>query len=178
MSVLSAAVIIVGALCLLDLLLTLGVIRRLRDQAAMFDRIRSGEQPLLGLAAGKTPAPFKATSAEGAAVRGPAGLSLVAFFAASCPACPKRVPAFAEYLRTHRIGRDEALAVVTGQTAESVAYLGDLAAVANVCIQPHDGSVGQAFGVQRFPAFFLLDADGTIVASGYDPAALPVLAAA
>jgi hypothetical protein len=55
---------------------------------------------------------------------------VVAFFSASCAVCPKRVPAFVDYVREHPVGRNEVIA----QASESVPYLADLTEVARVCV--------------------------------------------
>lgn len=177
MAVLIGAVVIVGALCLLDLLLTFGVIRRLREHTQMLARNSPDTLGAIGLAAGEAPEAFTATDGEGAAVDGPSGLRVVAVFSTSCSICPKRAPAFVDYVRAHLVGRDEVLAVVVGQSAESVPYLADLTQVARVCTEPPDGPIGHAFAVRGYPAFFALDAAGTVLWSGYDPAALPAPAA-
>jgi len=171
--VLIGAVAVVGVLCLIDLLLTFGVIRRLREHTAMLARYQPGVDQVTGLTAGGAPEAFTATDNEGAVVQGPPGLSVVAFFSASCSVCPKRVPAFIDYLREHPVGRSEVLAVVIAPASESVPYLADLAEVARVCAEPPGGAVERAFAVQAFPAFFVLDAAGTVRGSSYDPAALP-----
>jgi hypothetical protein len=177
MPVLIGAVVIVGALCLLDLLLTFGVIRRLREHTEMLARSQPGDLGAIGLTAGESPGTFAATDRDGAAVRGPSGLRVVAVFSTSCSICPKRAPAFVDYVRQHLVGRDEVLAVVVGQSAESVPYLADLADVARVCTESAGGPIGRAFAVRGYPAFFALDAAGTVRWSGYDPATLPAPAA-
>lgn len=177
MAVLIAAVVIVGALCLLDLLLTFGVIRRLREHTELLARSQPAGVDVIGLPAGTAPPAFTATDGDGAAVRGPSGLRVVAFFSTSCSICPKRAPAFVDYVRGHPVGRDEVLAVVVGQTAESVPYMADLTDVARVCTESADGALERSFAVRGFPAFFVLDAGGTVLWSGYDPAALPAPAA-
>jgi hypothetical protein len=173
MAVLIGAVVVVGALCLLDLLLTFGVIRRLREHTEMLARMQHGGTDVIGLPAGKAPESFTATDNEGVAVRGPSGLSVVAFFSTTCSVCPKRAPAFTDYAREHLVGRHEVLAVVVGQATQSVPYLADLTEVARVCAEPPDGPIGRAFAVQGYPVFFALDAGGTVLWSGYDPSALP-----
>ena len=184
MPALIAAVAIVGALCLLDLLLTFGVIRRLREHSEMLARSQAGGgaagSGAIGLGAGQAPAAFTATATdggEGVAVPGPSGLTVVAFFSPKCPVCPERAPAFIDYVTAHAVGRAEVLAVIAGQSDEPVPYLADLAAVARISTEPNDGTVGRAFAVRGFPAFFLLDAGGTVLWSGYDPTALPAPAA-
>ena len=64
MTVLVAAVALVGVLCLLDLLLTFGVIRRLREHAELITLGGVPDIPVLGVAVGEQPAPFSATTTE------------------------------------------------------------------------------------------------------------------
>lgn len=181
MTALIGAVIIVGLLCLLDLLLTLGTIRRLREHTMIIGRIRPGGYPVVmgvtALADGASPQPFTAVTTDGVDVTGPAGLSVVGFFSTTCPACPERAPAFTDYLRSYRPGtRDESLVVVIGETDDPPSYLAALAEVAHVCTEAEGGPISLAFGLQAFPAFFVLDAGGNMLTSSYDPAELPAAA--
>jgi hypothetical protein len=181
MPILTAAIIAVGALCLLDLLMTFGVIRRLREHSALLrDRQnRLADRPVITLSPGQIPAPFTAATTDGSALAGPAGLRLVGFFSSSCSACPERVPPFTDYVRANAIGRSEVLAVLlTHDRTTPPPYLDELAQVAQVSMQPDDSQVVDAFRVDGFPAFCLLDADGAVMASGFDPATLPVLSVA
>lgn len=180
MTVLIGAVTIVGVLCLIDLLLTLGTIRRLREHTMIIGRIRQGGYPVVSVSAlgdGASPQQFTAVTTDGVEVGGPAGLSIVAFFSTTCPVCPERAPAFAEYVRSHHGERDKALAVVVGDADESPGYLADLAEVAQVCTEADGGPIGLAFALQAFPAFFVIDAEGAVRGSSYDPAELPIPAA-
>lgn len=176
-----ALIVVVGMLCLLDLVLTFGVIRRLREHSALLrDRpAHSADRPVITLSPGELPESFVATTLDGSALTGPAGLRLVGFFSSSCSACPERVPSFTEYVRANEIDRSEVLAVLLmhDRTAPPD-YLSELELVAQVSAQPDDSAVVDAFNVDGFPAFCLLDADGAVVASGYDPATLPVRSAA
>ncbi|HEY6313856.1 MAG TPA: hypothetical protein VIY52_24065 [Streptosporangiaceae bacterium] len=173
MLILSAAVIVVGALCLTDLLLSFGIIRRLREHTTLLSGLRGAEVPVTGLSAGEVPDSFARVSTDGERLAGPAGLRMAAFFSSSCSACPERVPAFVDYLQANQIGRAGVLAVVLGPPGEPVPYLDRLAEVAQVCVEPDDSELAAAFKVIGYPAFCLLDADGAVLATGYDPAALP-----
>jgi hypothetical protein len=173
MLVLSAAVTIVGILCLLDLLLTFGVIRRLREHTSILAAAAGPAESTIGLASGESPGDFTAATNSGEVMTGAAGLRMVAFFSSWCSACPERVPPFLEYVITHRIGRDSVLAVVAQDSVTPAPYLDRLAEVAQVCVEPSDGEIAKAFQVSGFPAFCLLDADGAITVSGYNPATLP-----
>jgi len=178
MAILVAAIGLVGLLCLADLLLTFGVIRRLREHTEQLAGLRGQDAPVTGLPYGATPEPFTALTASGERLHGPAGLRVVAFFAAGCSACPERVPAFLDYLRVNEVTRDAVLAVITNSEPEPVSYQERLAEVAPVSIEPHDGEVAVAFNVRAFPAFCVLDGAGSVIAMGHEPAALPALAAA
>lgn len=179
MAIMIAAVVLVGVLCLLDLLLTFGVIRRLREHTTLLAALGGPPGALgpgaLGLETGKQPGAFSAVTTSGEVVTQAAQLRMVGFLTSSCSACPERVPPFMEYLSSHRIGRDSVLVVIQGGR---VPYLDQIAEVALVCVEPADGEeVVRAFKVNGSPVFFLLDADGAVAESGYDPAMLPAPAA-
>ncbi len=168
------AVVIVGILCLTDLLLTFGVIRRLREHAAMLnDQSRSHHNPpVTGLATGEKAAPFAVTTTDERLQTGPAGLRLVAFFSTSCSLCPSGCQC-SPVTCGPTASRGDVLAVVLGGPGEPVPYLDELTSVAQVRLESEDGELPTAFKISGFPAFCLLDADGAVLASGYDPAALP-----
>jgi hypothetical protein len=171
-----AAVAVVGALCLLDLLLTFGVIRRLREHTAMLAENRGHGlpgPPVVGLAHGELPGTFAAVTLDGQPVDASAALQVVAFFSTACSICPERVPPFLEYLTTRHIDRPSVLAVVVGDEGKPPPYLESLAGFAQICLEQEDGAVAKAFKVAGYPAFCLLGADGTMLASGYDPQTLP-----
>jgi hypothetical protein len=174
MPILIAIVTLVGVVSLTDLLLTFGVVRRLREHTALLAPLRAGHRPVIGVGVGEAPAPFAAVATDGQPLAGPAGFRAVAFFSSSCSACPERVPPFADYVRANRLGREDVLAVVIGADEEPVPYLEDLAAVALVCREPADGELSKAFAVSGYPAFCLLDADGAVAAADFDPATLPL----
>jgi|HubBroStandDraft_2_1064218.scaffolds.fasta_scaffold263043_1 thiol-disulfide isomerase/thioredoxin len=174
MPILIAAIVVVGGLCLVDLLLTLGVIRRLRVHTDMLAGARAGRPPVTGLETGQLPGAFSAVTTAGDLVSNMTGLRVVAFFSSSCPACPAMVPPFAEYVTSHHVGQDGVLAVVAGSPDAPPPYLAKLAEAAQVHIESAGGDVIRAFDVLAFPAFCLLDVDGAVVASAHDPSALPV----
>jgi hypothetical protein len=176
-AVLVAAVAIVGVLCLLDLLLTFGVIRRLREHTEMITRISVPDVPVIGLAQGDSPAEVAASTTDGAVAGPMAALRLVAFFSTSCSICPERVAPFVEYVTEHQIAKENVLAVVVGPPDQPPAYLDRLAAAAQVSAEADNGALSTAFKVVGYPAFCLLSADGTVRATGYDPAMLPEPAA-
>ncbi len=175
MSILIGAVAIVGALCLLDLLLSFGVIRRLREHTSLLAEASGHGGParaVIDLADGDSPAAFSATTTTGGLVTETSGLRIAAFFSSSCSVCPGTVPPFAEFLASHGISRDVVLAVVQHDEGPLPAYLDELAGVCQVHVEPNGGPVGDAFRVRGYPAFCVLDDDATVLASGYDPASV------
>jgi hypothetical protein len=173
MPILIAAVAVAGGLCLLDLLLTFGVIRRLREHTDIITAARNPTRQASALSAGELPGAFSAVTIDGAPVSGAAGLQLVAVFSSSCSVCPERVSPFADYLDAHGVRRDSVLAVSVGPGSAPAPYLAELAEVAQICVEAEGGEITEAFKVTGFPAFFLLNADGAVAVSGFAPSALP-----
>jgi thiol-disulfide isomerase/thioredoxin len=167
-----AVVTVVGAVCLLDLLLTFGVIRRLREHTEMLASAGPAKPPA-GLSTGELPGTFAAMTTEGDLVHGTTGLRVVAFFASWCTVCPERVPPFAAYLRTYQISRHSVLAVSAGPGDAPPAHLAELVGLAQICAEKDDGELAKAFKVTTFPTFYLLDADGAVTVKDHDPSVLP-----
>lgn len=169
MPVLAAAVAIVGVLCLLNLLLTFGVIRRLREHTQLIANTRAAAPPLTSLVAGEQVDDFTAVATDGESLSGPAGLHVVGFFSSSCSACPERVEPFVNYLAAHRIAPEQALSVLVGADRDTPPYADRLAEASRVCAEPDDGALTKAFKVVGFPAFCVLDSTGALVTASYDP---------
>lgn len=178
MALLASVVAVVGVLCILNLLLTLGVVRRLREHGAMIAAANMTELPVIGLAKSDPVPPFSVVTIDGETLTNESGLRVMAFLSSSCSICPERVGPFADYIRSHRIPRDGVLTVAVGPASEPPPYLDGLADLTKVCVEQDDSGVARAFKVNGFPAFCLLDADGVVLATGYDPTMLPHPAAA
>jgi thiol-disulfide isomerase/thioredoxin len=179
MPFLTAAVVLVGILCVIDLLLSFGIIRRLREQNETLRVMReqaAGVEPDIALPAGAAVGAFAATAVSGVRLSSEDidGRLLVGFFSPGCEPCKERMPQFIEYA-TRFDGRVLAVAAAGfGETADIVARLGE---VAEVMVEEEHGPVHQAFGAKGYPALCLVDGDGTVVASGWEMSALPVPAA-
>lgn len=166
----SYLVALVGALGLVNLVLTVGVVRRQRE---VIRRLREhhellvgrsagpGTPPSLMLAPGRSVDDFEATTVDGAPLSRDrlAGRTLVGFFSAHCSSCREQLPSF--LARAGRIpgGRAQALAVVVGPAEKTADMAARLATVARVVSEVEHGPVGAAFEVEGFPAFALLDGD-------------------
>jgi thiol-disulfide isomerase/thioredoxin len=167
MPVTAALASVALAVCLLDLVLTLGVIRRLRHHTELFSKLSAGGgRPYELLAEGETAGPFEAIATTGEPVSRDrlSGLTLVGAFTPHCSACEERLPAFIDFAKTFGGGRDQVIAVVVGSEDEAEGYRDRLEPVARVVIEPPmSGEIGTALALSSFPAFGVLDQSGTAV---------------
>ncbi|MEV6237008.1 hypothetical protein [Lentzea sp. NPDC051838] len=164
MSMLTAAVVVVGVLCLLDLLLSFGIIRRLRQQNETLRDLRekqSAEEPPIMFTAGAH-VELSDVDVSGA---------LVGFFSPNCEPCKERMPQFIEYATGHR---GKVIAVAAGPAEEVADMVVRLGEVAEVVVEEMGGPLHNAFGTTGYPALCLVDDSRTVVASGWEMSALPV----
>ncbi|MDO3687525.1 TlpA disulfide reductase family protein [Micromonospora sp. C28ISP2-4] len=172
MAYLAAAVIVVGIIGLLNLVLALGVIRRLREHTVRLTALEAGHghghSDGIMLGAGSAVQPFQAVTEDGVTVTrdGLAGPTLVAFFSPDCTPCRERMPQFIRYAAEHPGGRDRVVGVVVSDRAAAGEYVAALSPVARVVVESDGGPLCTAFGVQGFPAISLIDESGVVVASG------------
>lgn len=168
MWLLTAAVVVFGAITMLNLVLTLGVIKRLREQAEQAATSGGGEpnfEPLLN--PGELPAPFTATSVDGEVIEreGPAGLRLVAFVSPLCDMCAAQIPDLLDRATHMPGGRDNVIVVTVGKGDEVAEYGEQFRPVAQVVHETATGPLTRAFKLAGLPAFGLLDADGRLLSS-------------
>jgi hypothetical protein len=173
----TAALIALSLFCLCHLVLTLGLVRRMREHSEVLDRV-AGPPPLVMRPAGEVVDDFAATACDGTPVATDllATPAVVGFFSPGCGPCQERLPEFVARVRHAPVGR--ALAVVVGAQGETDAMVSRLSEVAVVVTEPKGGPVAEAFGVRAFPAFGLIGEGGRIEASGTDLESIPVLVAA
>ncbi len=169
---LAVALVAVAALCTWDLLLTLAVLRRLRDRPNGTMGADTGGIPV-GAAVGS----FGTRCVEGVPLteRDLADGALVAFFTTGCVPCRNKLPAFVAEARTMG-SRRQVIAVVVSpgatpdETAEAETMARRLAPVARVLVEGADGPCTAAFGVTAFPCQFAVSAAGgtapTVLAVG------------
>ncbi|HSK95084.1 MAG TPA: TlpA disulfide reductase family protein [Euzebyales bacterium] len=165
---LAAAVAVVGALCLLDLVLTFGVIRRLREHTRMLATVPQGMTNPLGIAVGEAPGEFSATTTSGETVSRAqlSGPTLVGFFAPGCEPCATELPRFVERAGDMPGGQQQALAIVIDGADDESGYRERLEPVARVVVERHDGPLQAAFRVAAYPTIYLLGHDGVVLANG------------
>ena len=162
-----AALVLVGSLALLNLLLTYGLIRRVREQAGRLSDLAGGLHASpdgeLARPVGSSVEPFRTEAIDGTSV----DLAwfdqptLVGFFSPGCRPCAELIPRFVAAAATMR-----ALAVVEPAPVDDAEYRTSLAGSATVVAGEPARAVIDAFGVQGFPTACLVDAAGTIMATG------------
>lgn len=168
------ALVVTNVLTLLNFLVLLGVIRRLREQSVP----PSGGPPADDeLPVGTQVEAFATIDVDGHAVRRdelPAG-AMVGFFSPGCEPCEALLPKFVAHSEDLPGGRGSALAVVVGTPDAAADYVAKLSRVARVVVEDSpDAAVGHAFRVSGYPTVFQLDGDGTVLFSGVSLDRLPV----
>ena len=166
-TVLIAILIPVGVLCLLNLALSLAVIRRLRehsDKLAALGGIFVGRDS--GLAPGAAVPGLAAVTHDGAELPVDAlaaGDRLLAFVSASCAACREHLPGFVAAAAAH--GPDGTVVVVTGDPDRGADLVRMAAGAARVVVEADDGPWTSGYHITTFPTFFRLR-DGVVAAKG------------
>ncbi|WP_328989056.1 hypothetical protein OG394_22785 [Kribbella sp. NBC_01245] len=167
-----ALAILAGLLTVLNLALTVGVIRRLREHTELFEargNVKPPVVPVMALA-GERSKPFTSVTTDGVQVTEAdltGGLTLVAAMAYGCSSCEERRPDFVAMARRFPGGRDRVLAVFVGGEDDLSAERAMLEPVSRLVFQEntHEG-ITEALNVSGYPAFAILDADGTVLTSG------------
>ena len=182
MAYLSAAVAIVGVLCILDLVLTFGVIRRLREHSGQLASARNNApaQAKPMLEPGATVGRFSTVLVTGEDL--PSDFlrdqTLIGFFSPDCAPCKKMLPEFVDRAAEMPGGRARVLAVVVGDPEAAIPLVAALEPVAQVVIESRSGKVSSAFEVSGYPSVFTVDENRTVTGSGHIMAALRLPAAA
>jgi hypothetical protein len=161
-----------GALCALNIALTAGVLRRLRE---IEERTRySGLDltpgtPDVMLAVGEQVGTFTTVTTKGEHLSDDFltdGHTVVGVFAHGCGKCDERLPEFVSFVRDRGIPRERALALMVG-TPEQVESKRALAEpVATVVIEELDGPVSLALAARVYPALAVIGPDKTVRAAG------------
>jgi thiol-disulfide isomerase/thioredoxin len=166
----TAAVIIVGVLCAVDLLLTYGVIRRLREHTRRLAALGTGGIASLTLTKGSTIHPFSATDRTAAALSRATFTeqTLVGFFTPGCTPCEDLLPGFLSAAGRWRDLSHPVLAVVAPAPGDDGTYAERLALVARVVVGEDASAVAAAFEVRGFPVVCLVGDGGVVVEDTVD----------
>lgn len=176
MTLITIALVLLGVVAALNITLTVGIVRRLREHSTQLTQLRNPDAVMA--APDTVTGEFTAETLDGVRLseRDWQGLTLVGFFSPTCAACHERLPRFVEQARQMPGGRQQVLAVVVGQegTDEQVSRV---APVARTVVEAPDGPLAKAFSVRGFPAFAIVDDSRRILASGYELDQVPLPAA-
>ncbi|MET8138708.1 TlpA disulfide reductase family protein [Sphaerisporangium sp. NPDC005288] len=167
MTYLAAAVVLLGTLCLLNLVLTIGILRRMRAQATLTGG-PAGAPSALG--PGAAVGTFTAVTTDGEPVSSATLTGLVGFFSSGCEPCHKLLPRFVE--RARELGRENVLAVLGGADEAALRALGPVARV--VVAERDGGPVARAFQNTWTPMLYLIGEDHRIAAVGTRMEELPL----
>jgi thiol-disulfide isomerase/thioredoxin len=173
MTFLVVVVAIFGVVCLLNLAMMVGVIRRLREHSAHLKRLLEVVGPQEVMApVGTQAGSFATTTIAGESLSSSdlAGGTLVGFFSPGCGGCTEQMPRLIEYAQSAPGGRQQIVAVIVADDGDAGAAfdLAKLGAVAQVVVEASGGAMSKAFQVQAYPALCLVAQDRTITASGPD----------
>lgn len=164
MSIVLSVVILVGVLCLLNLLLIVGVIRRLRDHSTLLSGMGSAPP---AIEVGTEIDAFQVQTVRGEPLSRAelAEETVVAFFSPTCGPCKEELPKFTPFARNYPGGRDRVLAVVVGEPQEADDFVAQLGPVAKVVVEERGGALGNAFKTSAFPTLMTVAPreDGTLV---------------
>ncbi|MFI6485653.1 TlpA family protein disulfide reductase [Nonomuraea sp. NPDC050663] len=146
-------VVVLTVLCLVNLLLTVGVVRRLREHTE-----------LLAEQAAAPPPPLRpGTRVPGyAELTGATEESVIGFLSPGCEPCRTLLPGFLE--RAGAAG--SSLAVVVGGAERAKEYTDRITGHVEVAVEEMGGPLTSAFQVTVFPTFFVVAPDGTVLGSG------------
>lgn len=176
MPYLVAVITLLALVTLFDLVVTVGLVRRLRAHSDLLAGLAGGGSEML--AAGTAVPEFSGESIDGLLVdrewlSGPAA---VAFLAVDCPHCQTNLPEFVAYVRGGGYTREAVLAVIAYHGQDSPAaddMVSVLAPVATVVREISGGAIAAAFSVRGFPTFYLVGVEGTLTAAAHAVRGLP-----
>ncbi len=171
MPVLMAVVALLGTLCTLNLVLTLGVVKRLREHTEMLGAMQ--EYPVR-LDVGEEVGEFATSTTLGEPLvrdllSGPA---LFGFFSPTCEPCRDKLPRFVEYARREPGGRSSVIATVVGAADAAAEFVAELSEVAQVVVEGSGGTMATALGIRAYPSVLRAEReiDGRLVVVDNDVA--------
>ena len=170
-SVLIGANLVLGTLTVLNLVLTVGVVQRLRVHTETLTQM-GGEMPTLR--PGEPIGPFDAVSVKDEAISDLMidAESIIGFFSPGCGPCKERLPDFREFTYEMSSVQQHSIAVVVGSEDESADLVAAIGEDSIVVLEDDGGSLTSACQVKAFPTFLVVDRDAegvlTVKASGVD----------
>jgi thiol-disulfide isomerase/thioredoxin len=172
-SVLIAVVVLSSVVCAFNSAVLVAVVRRLRYQSELLSEVERQGVPARALARGATVGEFLAHDTDGRPVgRDVPAATLVGFFSPTCSSCRRERDAFRSVAARWPGGPARVLAVVTGPDA-SARFLARLEPVARVIVDDGE-TMRRAFGIEGFPAMFVLADAGRLTWTGLHVDAVPL----
>lgn len=183
MGLLVGAVTLVGVIGVLELIVLVGVVRKLKEHSSFLAEKRPAFQPTLR--PGQQVGDFATDTVQGAQVSSDGLLSgtEVGFFSPTCKPCWEKIPGFSERAAVAAEAGQPSLAVVVSMTAGADSQpngAGDtmverLRESAAVVLEEINGPVSTAFRVLGFPATLVVDRDagGQLIVGEDGPRPLP-----
>jgi thiol-disulfide isomerase/thioredoxin len=162
-----AIAVIAGVISLINLVLVLGVIKRLRETPAGNSQAHGTEEFSPIAFPGRTVPPFvvRTTTGEQITEASLSGNTLVGFFSPGCATCKVRIPDFLILARRLERESGRAIAVVTSADNGGAEIVAKLESAAQVCVGEDGEGLQVALEVGGFPAFALFE-DDVMVQSG------------
>ncbi|MFJ4498803.1 TlpA family protein disulfide reductase [Streptomyces sp. NPDC088864] len=174
MAVLGSAVALLGALTVLNLVLTYGIIRKLPSLAPA-----RPAGPVDAGSVGTVAGDFSVHTADGSVLTRqdlPDG-ALVGFFSPGCEPCTELLPRFSAAVRDLRISRAEVLAVIAPGTESPHPYADELGDIARLAVGGEAARIAEAFGITGYPVVCRVASDGSVTVIDRELRALGVRAA-
>lgn len=163
--VLLAAVVVLAALVVLDLALSLAIVRRLREDRAARAQVA---HPFLARLVGQPVPELVAVANDGSAVtagRLREGSWFAAFVSVGCGACHDDLPRLREHVAARRAAGDPVLVVVSDEAGDGGELAATVAEDALVVVESAARPVSEAFGVEAYPTY--LEVDGGAVVDAH-----------
>jgi hypothetical protein len=158
------AVILLTALTLFNLVVVLGVVRRVRSYEERLGGVAEAA-PVLSTPVGERVGEFTASTVDDRKVSRDAlsGTTLFGFFSPDCSACHERL---GDFRATAARYPGDAYAVVVRDGGDLDTVLTGLGGTPAVVEEP-GGPMAEAFGVRGFPAFVMVREGGVVESTGY-----------
>ncbi|MET9295511.1 hypothetical protein [Streptomyces sp. NPDC003077] len=169
MPVLVPVVVLVGVLGAVNLVLALGIVKRLREHGELLANGNTAVNSYT-INVGESVGAFRATTVDGEPVTQrlapddetlTPGDTLVAILSPTCGPCKEKLPKLLDYIAYHGIPREQVLAAVVGDPDEATAFVDALRPSARVVVEESDGALSTAFQVKAFPTLLRVSSDGS-----------------
>lgn len=170
--------VLLWVLVLLNILLSWGIIRRMREFDRRIASVATAGLPMMsGLEPGTAAPDFSVGTPAGDTVTRAQllqGETVLAFFSPTCDACVEHLPQVRRYATDTRPADTRLVAVVDGEPAEGRTFIENLEGVASVTFaDPAANPIVRDYQVGAFPSYYVIAADGRVRALHHRVEELP-----